>query len=96
MSDQAESRAGDRDRDRVAERLRAAVGEGRITLDELTERLDRVYTARTSSCTWRTAVVDFRAARPGRRRAAVVRAHRRRHLNALPPNPLTIENADSR
>ncbi|MBB2741973.1 UNVERIFIED_ORG: hypothetical protein FHR35_001795 [Microbispora rosea subsp. rosea] len=39
----AESRAGDRDRDRVAETLRAAVGEGRITLDEPTERLGRVH-----------------------------------------------------
>ncbi|XVQ86820.1 DUF1707 SHOCT-like domain-containing protein [Microbispora siamensis] len=47
MSDQAELRAGDQDRDRIAEKLRAAVGEGRITLDELSERLDRVYAART-------------------------------------------------
>ncbi|MEU6415041.1 DUF1707 domain-containing protein [Microbispora sp. NPDC046933] len=47
MNDQAELRAGDRDRDRIAERLRAAVGEGRITLDELTDRLDRAYAART-------------------------------------------------
>ena len=47
MGDQAELRAGDRDRDGIAERLRAAVGEGRITLDELSERLDRLYAART-------------------------------------------------
>ncbi|GGO17493.1 hypothetical protein GCM10010116_35410 [Microbispora rosea subsp. aerata] len=47
MGDQADLRAGDRDRDRIAERLRAAVGEGRITLDELSERLDRLYRART-------------------------------------------------
>lgn len=47
MTDQAELRAGDQDRDRIAGRLRAAVGEGRITLEEMTERLDRVYTART-------------------------------------------------
>ncbi|MEN3534810.1 DUF1707 domain-containing protein [Microbispora sp. ZYX-F-249] len=47
MGDQAELRAGDRDRDRTADRLRAAVGEGRITLDELTDRLDRLYAART-------------------------------------------------
>ncbi|WP_432929207.1 DUF1707 SHOCT-like domain-containing protein [Microbispora sp. CA-135349] len=47
MSAQAELRAGDQDRDRIAERLRGAVGEGRITLDELTDRLDRVYAART-------------------------------------------------
>ncbi|GIH95114.1 hypothetical protein Psi01_57440 [Planobispora siamensis] len=40
-------RAGDRDRERIAEMLRLAVGEGRISVDELTERLDRVYGART-------------------------------------------------
>jgi hypothetical protein len=47
VGDQAELRAGDRDRDRTADRLRAAVGEGRITLDELSDRLDRLYAART-------------------------------------------------
>ncbi|GAA3753652.1 hypothetical protein HDA32_004437 [Spinactinospora alkalitolerans] len=40
-------RASDADRDRVAEILREAAGEGRITLDELDERLDRTYRART-------------------------------------------------
>ncbi|WP_285758906.1 DUF1707 SHOCT-like domain-containing protein [Nocardiopsis ansamitocini] len=40
-------RASDVDRDRVAEVLRDAAGEGRITLDELGERLDAVYAART-------------------------------------------------
>lgn len=40
-------RAGDADRDRVAELLREAAGEGRLTLAELDERLDRVYAART-------------------------------------------------
>jgi Domain of unknown function (DUF1707) len=33
-------RASDADRDRVAEVLRQAAGEGRLTLDELDERLD--------------------------------------------------------
>ncbi|WP_245646120.1 DUF1707 SHOCT-like domain-containing protein [Nocardiopsis trehalosi] len=40
-------RAADRDRDDVAEILRDAAAEGRITLEELDERLDRVYRART-------------------------------------------------
>ncbi|MUL42210.1 DUF1707 domain-containing protein [Streptomonospora sp. PA3] len=40
-------RASDGDRDRVARILQDAVAEGRITLDELGERLDRTYRART-------------------------------------------------
>ncbi|MEV4288127.1 DUF1707 domain-containing protein [Nonomuraea bangladeshensis] len=47
MTDHRELRAGDRDRERVAELLRAAVAEGRITLEELHERVDRAYAART-------------------------------------------------
>lgn len=40
-------RAADSDRDQVAERLREAAAEGRIGLDELDERLERTYQART-------------------------------------------------
>jgi Domain of unknown function (DUF1707) len=40
-------RASDTDRERVADRLRAAAGFGRITMDELEERLDAVYAAKT-------------------------------------------------
>jgi Domain of unknown function (DUF1707)/Cell wall-active antibiotics response 4TMS YvqF len=40
-------RASDADRDRTAEVLRAAAGEGRLTLEELDERLHAAYTART-------------------------------------------------
>lgn len=40
-------RASDTDRERVAELLRAAAGHGRITLDELEERLEAVYAAKT-------------------------------------------------
>jgi hypothetical protein len=39
--------ASDADRDRVAERLRAAAGEGRLTSEELEERLERAFSART-------------------------------------------------
>lgn len=47
MTDRPEIRASDQDRDRIAEMLRVAVSEGRIDLEELQERLDRTYTART-------------------------------------------------
>ncbi|WP_431896006.1 DUF1707 SHOCT-like domain-containing protein [Nonomuraea sp. bgisy101] len=47
MTDRAQLRAGDSDRDRVAQILRLAVGDGRISTDELDERLDRTYAART-------------------------------------------------
>lgn len=40
-------RASDHDRDRVAEMLRAAAADGRLTLTELDERLDQLYQART-------------------------------------------------
>jgi uncharacterized protein DUF1707 len=40
-------RASDADRERVAEILRQAAGDGRLTLEELDERLDAVYTAKT-------------------------------------------------
>ncbi|MFJ6775861.1 DUF1707 domain-containing protein [Kitasatospora sp. NPDC091257] len=42
-----EPRAGDSDREAVAEQLRVAAGDGRIDLGELEERLDRTYAART-------------------------------------------------
>ena len=40
-------RASDADRERVAEVLRQAAGDGRLTLEELDERLDAVYAAKT-------------------------------------------------
>jgi hypothetical protein len=40
-------RASDVDRERTAERLREAAGEGRLTVDELDERLTRCYAAKT-------------------------------------------------
>jgi hypothetical protein len=47
VPDPRELRASDSDRDRVAEALRQAAGEGRLTLDELDERLSAVYAAKT-------------------------------------------------
>jgi hypothetical protein len=40
-------RASDADRERVADVLREAAGDGRLTMDELDERLDAVYLAKT-------------------------------------------------
>lgn len=42
-----ELRAADTDRERVAEVLREAAGDGRLTMDELDGRLERAYAART-------------------------------------------------
>ena len=44
-----ELRASDTDRERHAEILRHATGEGRLTMEELDERLDAVYASRTHS-----------------------------------------------
>lgn len=44
-----EARAGDAEREQVAEKLRVAAGQGRIDLAELDERLDRAYRAKTYS-----------------------------------------------
>ncbi len=40
-------RASDADRERVADILRQAAGDGRLTMEELDERLDAVYAAKT-------------------------------------------------
>jgi hypothetical protein len=42
-----EIRASDLDRERFAEQLRDAAGDGRLTMDELEERLELVYAAKT-------------------------------------------------
>jgi hypothetical protein len=43
-----ELRASDADRERTAEILRRAAGDGRLTMDELEDRLNRTYETRTS------------------------------------------------
>ncbi|WP_318836466.1 DUF1707 SHOCT-like domain-containing protein [Actinomadura rudentiformis] len=47
MNDSENLRASDADRDRVADRLREALAEGRITPEEHAERIDVVYRAKT-------------------------------------------------
>ncbi|RFU43562.1 DUF1707 domain-containing protein [Actinomadura logoneensis] len=44
-----ELRVSHEDRERVAEQLRVAAGDGRLTLEELDERLDKALSARTES-----------------------------------------------
>jgi uncharacterized protein DUF1707 len=46
-ADRKSLRASDQDREHAAEVLRVAAGEGRLTPDELDERLDAVYAAKT-------------------------------------------------
>ncbi|UUN27107.1 DUF1707 domain-containing protein [Streptomyces sp. FIT100] len=46
-SDLPEMRASDAERERIAERLRDAVAEGRLDMEEFGERLDAAYKART-------------------------------------------------
>jgi hypothetical protein len=47
MARRATLRASDADREQVAERLRHATGEGRLLAEELEERLEAAFTART-------------------------------------------------
>lgn len=47
MARRATLRASDADRDRIAERLRHATAEGRLMAEELEERLERTFAART-------------------------------------------------
>ncbi len=47
--DPPDLRVSDADRERVAERLRDAAGEGRLTIDELDERVESAYAARTAA-----------------------------------------------
>lgn len=47
VPDRGNLRASDADRERVANVLREAAGDGRLTMEELNERLDAVYAAKT-------------------------------------------------
>jgi hypothetical protein len=47
VPDRGDLRASDSDRERVADVLRQAAGDGRLTMEELDERLDAVYAAKT-------------------------------------------------
>src|SRR5271170_3891131 len=47
VPDKGNLRASDADRERVADVIRQAAGDGRLTMAELDERLDAVYAAKT-------------------------------------------------
>lgn len=73
MTSREQMRAADADREQMAERLRAALEEGRLTLDELDERLRDVYAAKTFGDLDRAAadlpvpaVVEHSSAAPAR------------------------------
>ena len=64
----ASLRASDADREAIAERLRRAMGEGRLLAEELEERLEAVFTARTYG-ELDAVVADLPAPRPRRQPA---------------------------
>ena len=83
MSDASQLRASDADRERYAQSLREHFAAGRIGEDELAERLDAVYAARTVA-QLEAVVHDLPAlpVSPAARRAELAerRAELRRHL----------------
>lgn len=79
MAKRATLRASDSDRERVADRLRHAAGEGRLLTEELEERLAAAFSARTYG-ELHAVVADLPVPADGRRRA------RRRSIDL--PGPL--------
>ncbi|CAL9569914.1 putative protein [Streptomyces sp. enrichment culture] len=80
----ADLRASDADRDRVADLLRDALAEGRLTADEHAERVEGVLAAKTVG-ELEVFVRDLPAAH--RRRAVPVSAPRRPTAGAIPADP---------
>src|SRR5687768_14423487 len=68
-----EMRAADADRQQVAERLRQALDEGRLDLNEYDERLQRAYAARTYG-DLEPLLADLPTTVPGQRSAVAVPA----------------------
>jgi hypothetical protein len=75
MASPASLRASDADRESVAERLRSAAAEGRLLTEELEERLEAAFSARTYG-QLDAVLHDL----PGRRLTPRVRAEHRRVL----------------
>jgi DUF1707 SHOCT-like domain len=67
MARRATLRASDADRENIAERLRRAAGEGRIVAEELEERLETAFSARTYG-ELDAVVADLPGTTPARRR----------------------------
>jgi Domain of unknown function (DUF1707)/Cell wall-active antibiotics response 4TMS YvqF len=84
--DERQLRASDAERQAVADRLNAAVGEGRLTLEEFSDRVGSAYAARTHA-ELEVLLTDLPA--PSGRPAVVVDAH---PVPATPrPAPLDIQ-----
>ena len=77
MASRAAIRASDADRERVAERLRQAAAEGRLLTDELEQRLEASFSARTYG-QLNALVADL----PGRGLAAPAESRRRPSLGS--------------
>lgn len=71
MAPREKMRAADADRERYAELVRRALDEGRLTLDEMDERLRVVYAARTFG-ELEQAVVDLPRSTPAERSQVAV------------------------
>lgn len=81
--DPRQLRCSDADREAVAELLRVAAGDGRLTLDELSERLDQAYAARTYA-DLEPVLVDL----PGSQQSAVPALARPASVAARPGSSL--------
>ena len=79
-------RASDAEREQVIDLLRRHAGEGRITADELSERIDAVYAARTVG-ELRGPLADLPAEAP---RPPLPSARRRARPRASLPAPLPL------
>jgi hypothetical protein len=79
-----ELRASDADRERVADRLREAAADGRLSMDEFDERLETAYTSRTHAelrpLTRDLGASDAPASATAARESASVTPSRRRRL----------------
>ncbi|BAC70928.1 hypothetical protein AQJ43_02095 [Streptomyces avermitilis] len=83
---QSELRASDADRDRIADILREALAEGRLTAEEHAERVEEVYRARTVG-ELEPLVRDLPAAHPLRATPAYAPAPNRPTAGAIPVEP---------
>lgn len=77
-------RASDAEREAVVERLRSHYGEGRISTDELSARLDAVYAARTRA-DLEPPLVDLPRPAAGRPASVVARRRARAPVIAAAP-----------
>ena len=79
MSDEADLRASDDERERAASQLREHFAAGRLSEDELNDRLDAVYAARTAG-DLRTLLADLPALPPAPAARRAELAQRRSEL----------------